>query len=347
MERQRFLRAALMAAATVVVFWGCQEVPTPAGETHAGTSMMLRTVEAAYTPIQQTRKGSEIIAAADTTSSWAKWLADFAIVGLADLGGAAVGAEIGSRAGATIENEHPERARGVGATSSFVGAALGAIWASAVAYDGLGNGDARGSGGDGTGGGTPGGGSKGNGSESGGSSEGSDDAGSGIVIRRPSIHPYSSTTKPTGIDSLGWLHNEGVIYLCRNLRTRTVSDYRHTLLSWTKEVMTIDAWLIENVAAALFTDDWPNSVSLSTTMANAGSHLRQGGRITEGNYVDSLHAEMQYLARNGYGMDAILALVRAYRDTVVELDLTAERRSMLEQELTVYVYSLALWSANL
>lgn len=82
-------------------------------------------------------------------------------------------------------------------------------------------------------------------------------------------------------------------------------------------------------------------------MANAGSHLRQGGRITEGSYVDSLHAEMQYLARNGYGMDAILALVRAYRDNVGELDLTTERRNMLEQELTVYVYSLALWSANL
>ena len=347
MSRTCLVVIAVVAMASMFGLYGCQEASVPANEQNAAKSRMLRTVESMYKPQAHNPKGQGSIAAADTTgSSWddvGKFFRDLGTVLFEDVVGFGIGAQRGAASGGVVEVVAPKKMEGATVTGAIVGGVIGAIKESAEAYVDLDKGSGGGKSGDGTGGGTPAGGS---GSSGGGSSsEGGTGTGGGIVVRRPSLQPYGSTTKPSGIDSIGWLHNEGVIYLLRNLTSGTNEDYRTTLLTWAKNIAKMDPLSVDQIAADF--DAQSPRPELAYTFVNYPDRVRNEGRIVEGNYVDSMHSEITYLADNGYGLDAVLALIRGYRDNVGSLGLSADRRTVFEGELTIYMYSLALWSENL
>ncbi|MBU3741681.1 MAG: hypothetical protein FGM24_05285 [Candidatus Kapabacteria bacterium] len=347
MSRARLVVIAMVAMASIGGFLGCQDTSVPSNEPNAAKSRMLRTVESMYTPQMYNPKGQGSIAAADNTgkekSAWEK-LADIAGVLFDDVVGFGIGAAAGAASGAVLESANPDKSGDANYIGAVVGGTLKAVEQSARSAAKVDWGSGGGKSGDGTGGGTPAGGS--GSSEGGSSSEGGTGTGGGIVVRRPSIHPYSSTTKPTSIDSIGWLHNEGVIYLLRNLTSGTNEDYRTTLVTWAKNVAQLDPMFIDQVAGKLFDGSSPRP-EVAFAFENYPDVVRNEGRIVEGNYVDSMHSEITYLANSGYGLNAVLALIRGYRDNVGSLGLSAARRTVLEGELTIYMYSLALWSENL
>jgi hypothetical protein len=285
-----------------------------------------------------------IAVTSDGDFNWGEFLRDLGTVLFDDVVGFGKGALAGAGSGAVVERADADKGKGAAMTGAIVGGVIGAIKESAEAYVDLEKGSGGGKSGDGTGGGTPAGGS--GSSEGGSSSEGGTGTGGGIVVRRPSLQPYGSTTKPSGIDSIGWLHNEGVIYLLRNLTSGTNEDYRTTLLTWAKNIAKMDPLSVDQVAE-LFDGSSPRPETAQYTFLNYPDRVRNEGRIVEGNYVDSMHSEITYLADNGYGLDAVLALIRGYRDNVGSLGLSADRRTVFEGELTIYMYSLALWSENL
>jgi len=262
--------------------------------------------------------------------SWAKDAAD---VAGADIAGFAEGSAKGAMQGAVLEAAGVEGATLIGAA---VGGITGGACASADAYDDLDK--EKGQTGD----------NKEGSSGDGGSSEGGaeSNSGGGIVVRRPAVGPYGNMHQPMGMDSIGWLHNEAVIYLLTNKRSGSVSDYQQMLRKWAIEARGYSPQIVEAVTSLEVLAPILNSNNYKGSFENYPDQLRNKGLVVEGDYLAALNNEIKYLFEQKYDFPSVLDLVRAYRDNAATLNLPTDRKLTLQRQLTVYMYSLALWDAN-
>lgn len=239
----------------------------------------------------------------------ADWISDAADVAMADIKGFPEGAAAGGTVGAILE---AGGAVGATATGAVVGGIISAAGASAKAYKNLN--DSTGTG--------------------------------GIIVRRPTVSPYGSTTMPNSIDSIGWLHNEAVIYMLTNMQTGNASDFQSLARNWGKNVRGYHQVIVDSVTHLNNFTPLINNASARALFNAYGQQLRDYGLTTEGDYIDSLASEIVYLHNNQYSFAAVLSLIAAYRDEAANLGISATRRTLIQRQLTIMLYSIALWDAN-
>lgn len=353
MKNQRtiiYTVSAAIVSLMLVVAVGCEtsNAPNnPGGSFHRTKSPMLERLERTYQEvIKSSRNEPQFI---PLESLWntlkaagkaiAKWVSDAADVAYSDVEGFVEGAREGARVGVILEAAGE---KGATATATVVGGVIGAAGASAKAYTELDDkktGDNSGDGGSGGGNSSGGGNTGGNG----GSGSGS---GGGIVVNRPVISPYGDLLKPNSIDSIGWLHNEAVMYLLANKQSGSAEEFQRLLRKWAVEVQGYNPHVVDAVASPSVLAPILNNVSPKGQFDNFPARLRSKGLVVEADYFAALNNEIAYLYEQEYNVPMVLDLIRAYRDNVSNLNLSADRKASLVNQLTICMYSHALWDAN-
>ncbi|MBI2793806.1 MAG: hypothetical protein HYX66_04040 [Ignavibacteria bacterium] len=156
--------------------------------------------------------------------------------------------------------------------------------------------------------------------------------------------PYNGS-KPSSIDSVGFLHNDLVKFVVANSTSLSYTEIRSLINT---RLVNTHGW------SGSFTDSIPDSliipvldnIDTSRSTSSMINYLYSLGSTTEANYLDSLLDDLAYLSNNSYPLEAGLALIEEYKADTYTLSLSGERELRLKAGLSVMAYSLALWHEN-
>jgi hypothetical protein len=305
------------AALLTLVLASCEQVTQIEQGEKRRDSRMLCEVKAKYS--------SRVIAdpKSSSTQGWfddvINWINDAATVAYEDLKGVPAGAGVGAAAGAVF---------GDPVTGAAVGGTITGVLASIKAYNEL----------------PP--------IIAGGSAAGGTAQQTGELNRnhiRPCLDaPYSNPTKPDGIDSLGWIHNDGVLYALDAIEKDPTMSIVQAVEKWAIHSRGYDSAFVTLLRPTMISIASSQQLQLNPAvgfLARPAAYYGQT-RPTESAYMTQLHEEMQMLYEGRYEFNAILDLIRLYRDNASSLPLSANNVGLLRHELTIYLYSLALWGSN-
>jgi hypothetical protein len=163
----------------------------------------------------------------------------------------------------------------------------------------------------------------------------------------PFNSPYSpyAGSKPSTLDSIGWLHNDCVQASVINaggvsgaaITSYTLSRLINTYGYPSSPTSSIDWNAIDSICLAITNE---------STIPGMLSHISGLGLTTEADYIQDLVDDIFYLYNNSYGYEAAVDLVETYKDDVDDLSLSTDRKEDLKRSLSVFAYSMALWSMN-
>lgn len=165
----------------------------------------------------------------------------------------------------------------------------------------------------------------------------------------PFNDPYSpyGGSKPATLDTIGWLHNDGVQYAVINGVALSSSEVYNSAVAL---MATAHDWPASWPVSAAIIDSVTTPIHTSTTTAGMSTAASAQGLTTEAGYIDDLIADLNWLASNGYPAAAAFSLVDTYSsgvDTDSSLSaLTSAQKKNLKYSLSVFKYSLALWVEN-
>ena len=130
-------------------------------------------------------------------------------------------------------------------------------------------------------------------------------------LKPPPGTPYNSETMPTSSDSVGWLHNQAVLYGYNIIRNSPSTPIRTVLRNWGVSVRGYDATLMDSLLTEDRVQDLIDDVESTTTHAAFIVALENMGQDVEAAQLDSLYSDLSYLESLSYDNAAAVSLIQA------------------------------------
>ncbi len=160
----------------------------------------------------------------------------------------------------------------------------------------------------------------------------------------PAYSPYAGS-KPVSLDSIGWLHNDCIqsaVINAGSVGGSAIANYTNARLINTfgyptSPTTSVDWNAVDSICLA---------ISGESTIPDMLSHISGLGLGAEADYIQDLVDDIEYLYNNNYPYQAAVSLVETYKSDVDSLSISFDRRADLKRTLSVFSYSMSLWSQN-
>lgn len=158
------------------------------------------------------------------------------------------------------------------------------------------------------------------------------------------LSPYQGS-KPATLDSIGWLHNHGVMYSVINGSTLSGSEVFGNMKSY---LLTTHGWSSTPFDTITWSDldSSITAIGNSATIAEMLTVLDGDGLGIEADYIGVMFADLEWLANNNYPSVSAFDLISSNMDGVDALSISSSRKLALKYSLSICSYSLAMWVTN-